>query len=134
MKVVVDTNVFLSGVFFAGHPYAILNAWRHDRIELILSAEILAEYQETAERLSKTYPDIDFTTWIELVVLRASLVVAPALPNQVCTDPDDDKFLACALAGGATVVASGDRALLRVSGYLDIEVLSPAVFVAKYLA
>jgi putative PIN family toxin of toxin-antitoxin system len=133
MKVVVDTNVFLSGVFFAGHPYTILDAWRRGQIEIVLSAEILAEYQATAGRLSNSYPDVDFATWIELVALKASLVTAPALPNQVCTDPDDDKFLACALASGATVVTSGDKALLRVSGYRDIEVLSPAVFVAKYL-
>ena len=74
MKVVVDTNVFLSGVFFAGHPYAILDAWRRGQIELILSADILAKYQATADRLSHSYPDVDFATWIELVALKASLV------------------------------------------------------------
>ena len=133
MKVVVDTNVFLSGVFFAGHPYAILDAWRRGAIDLVVSAAILAEYQATAARLALTHPDVDFAIWIELVALRASVVIAPELPEQVCTDRADDKFLACALASRTAVITTGDKALLRVSGYQRLEILTPAAFVAKYL-
>ena len=133
MRVVVDTNVFLSGVFFAGHPYDILDAWRRGEVELVLSAEILAEYQSTAEKLALKYPDIDFATWIDLAAVKASMVQAPPLPEQVCTDADDDKFLACALASRTTIITTGDKALLRASGYQGIEILTPAAFVAKYL-
>ena len=44
MRFVLDTNVFVSGVFFGGHPYRILNAWRESRFTLVLSVEILDEY------------------------------------------------------------------------------------------
>ncbi len=50
----------------------------------------------------------------------------------VCDDPDDDKFLAAALAGGADVIVSGDMHLLRVSGYRELTVLTPAQFLRSY--
>ena len=43
MKVVVDTNVFVSGVFFGGPPGDVLTAWRDKRIELVVSREIIEE-------------------------------------------------------------------------------------------
>jgi len=57
----------------------------------------------------------------------------PPLLESVCDDPDDDKFLACALASGSTIIVSGDKHLLKVSGYRKIEVLKPREFVNKYL-
>ena len=56
------------------------------------------------------------------------------LEGQVCADPDDDKFLACALASGARIIVSGDKHLVDVSGYRGIEVLRPRAFVDRYLA
>ncbi|MDX9980814.1 MAG: putative toxin-antitoxin system toxin component, PIN family [Lentisphaeria bacterium] len=51
MRVVLDTNVFISAVFFGGVPGKILDMWREGGIELLLSAEILAEYEDVARRL-----------------------------------------------------------------------------------
>lgn len=45
MKVILDTNVFMSGIFFSGPPYEILNAWRGERLSLLVSVEILDEYR-----------------------------------------------------------------------------------------
>jgi hypothetical protein len=41
VRVVLDTNVFISGVFFAGPPAEILAAWGERRLEVVLSPEIL---------------------------------------------------------------------------------------------
>lgn len=49
----------------------------------------------------------------------------------VCTDSTDDMFLACAIAGDSRVVVSGDKALLRTSGYRGIEVLTPRAFLSR---
>jgi len=59
MRLVVDTNVFISGIFFSGPPYEILNAWRHRKVELVISPDILDEYRRVAEKLAKQYPGID---------------------------------------------------------------------------
>ncbi len=49
-------------------------------------------------------------------------------------DPDDDKFLACALVSGSKLIVSGDRHLLKVSVFKEIKVLKPRDFVNAYLA
>jgi len=133
MKVVVDTNVFISGVFFTGPPHDILDAWRRGILSLVLSPDILAEYQKTSEELSAAFPGVDLTPWLELVATKGVVVHAPALRNPICTDPDDDKFLACALAGKIKIVVSGDKALLATSGTFGIMVLTPRQFVENFL-
>ena len=133
MKVVVDTNVFVSGIFFTGPPHRILRAWRDGTIQLVVSVDLLAEYREVAGRLSKRYANVDIMPIVELVAVESHLVGATRLDEPVCDDPDDDMLLACALAGGTRTIISGDKHLLRVSGYRGIEVLRPNVFVKTYL-
>ena len=69
MKIVLDTNVFISGIFFSGPPSEILNAWRDTKIQIILSKEILIEYQRVAEELSSKYPSVNIDDIIELVTI-----------------------------------------------------------------
>ena len=133
MRVVVDTNVFITGVFFTGPPHKILDAWRQARVELLLSTQILEEYQKTGDVLAKAYPGIDLDPWLRLVASRGRLVDAPPLAEQICEDPDDDKFLACAIAGRSKAVVSGDRALLKASGYKGVAVLTPRQFLDRHL-
>ena len=133
MKIVLDTNVFMSGVFFHGAPYEILDAWRHNRIRLILSPDILSEYRRVVAQLIKSFPGVNPEPFIELLLVKAKIVESPALPEQVCTDKADDMFLSCALASKTKIVVSGDKALLKTSGYQGVIVLSPRDFINKYL-
>jgi uncharacterized protein len=133
VKVVLDTNVFVSGVFFSGPPFQILQAWRDGKIQLVISPEILDEYRRVGEILAEEHPAIDLEPMLEYVIHNAVVFSAPPLPKGVCDDPDDDKFFACALASGSNLVVSGDRHLLRVSGYQNIEVLKPRDFLDKHL-
>ncbi len=133
MRVVLDTNVFVSGVFFTGPPHQILNAWRNGRIQILLSEEILKEYQRVGEILSGEHPEVDLGPFIELLTKNAELTQPQQLPNPIWDDPDDDKFLACALAGNSRLIISGDKHLLKVSGYKGIQVLRPRKFVDDHL-
>ena len=101
MKVVIDTNVFISGVFFRGAPYLVLKAWRDDEIQVVLSLEIMAEYRRVGEIFTHDHPDIDLAKILDFVFQNAVIYDAPRLPEQVSEDPDDDKFLVCALASGS---------------------------------
>jgi len=134
VKIVLDTNVVVSGLFFGGFPGKILSAWHNQQLTLVLSASILAEYREVGAELSAQYGELDFEAFAALLVVHAEVVDAPAaLAEGVCSDPDDDKFLACAAAAGARVIVSGDRDLLEVSGWRGIEVLKPRAFVERFL-
>jgi uncharacterized protein len=133
LKIIVDTNVFVSGIFFSGPPYIILDAWRQNRLTLVVSPEIVDEYTRVAHELADKFPGVDPGPPLELLAIHARFVTAPALPERICTDPDDDMFLACAVASGIKIITSGDKALLKTSGYADTEVLTPRAFVDRYL-
>lgn len=125
MKVVVDTNVVISGVFFGGVPGRVLEAWRDELIELVVSAEVLDEYRRVGERLEVQFPGVSLTPFLALVVANSKIVEPDSLSSPVSRDPNDDPFIACAVAGGCDAIVSGDRHLLEVSGYEGIDVLTP---------
>lgn len=133
MKIILDTNVFVSAVFFGGTPYKILDAWRSDSVQIVISPEILEEYRRIGERLSAKYKGVSLTPMLELLTINAQVFISPELPNQICDDKDDDKFIACAIASGARYIVSGDKHLLDVSGYNGIETLKPRAFVERFL-
>ena len=128
MKVIIDTNVFISGVFFSGPPFKILEAWKNKRIKLVISPSIFEEYRRVAIELTKQFESIDISSILELIAINADMVPDTTLPSPVCTDSDDDKFLACAVTSKAKIICSGDKALLKTSGYNNIQVLTPSDF------
>lgn len=135
MRVVVDTNVVMSGVFFGGLPGRILTAWSAGQFALILSPAILDEYRRVGKELSRRYPEsaAAFDPVLTLLLMHAVIVDAPPLEDPVSDDPDDDKFLAAAVSARADAVVSGDRDLLGVSGWRGIPVLTPRAFAERHL-
>jgi putative PIN family toxin of toxin-antitoxin system len=133
VKIILDTNVFISGIFFKGPPYEILDSWRKKKHELVISKEIYDEYKRVAEELSSKYPKINIISFLELVLINSKLVKDSSLPEQICYDSDDDKFIACALTSDSKIIVSGDKNLLKVSGYKGINIISPRDFINKYI-
>lgn len=131
MNVILDTNIFVAGVFFSGPPATILRAWRDGRITLVVSPQIMDEYRRVTHELATQFPAVDPGPPLELFAVHARMVEAPPLPEVVCTDPTDDMFLACAIASNSRVVVSGDKALLRTSGYRSVEVITPRAFLSR---
>jgi putative PIN family toxin of toxin-antitoxin system len=93
MRIVLDTNVFISGIFFSGPPFEILRAWREGRVQLLVSPSILDEYQRIGAELALQFPDVDIRPFLDLLTIQAEIVLAPALPSVIHDDPSDDKFL-----------------------------------------
>jgi len=133
MRIVLDTNVLISGIYFSGLPGKILQAWRSQKLQLAVSTEILEEYLNVAERLATQYVNVEHEEILGLIVQNTELVQSTDLPEPVSEDPDDDKFLACALASNTNVIVSGDSDLLKVSGYCGIQVMTPKSFITELL-
>jgi putative PIN family toxin of toxin-antitoxin system len=133
VRVVLDTNVFVSGVFFTGPPHTILQAWRDGKIKLVVSAEILEEYRRIGELLAARFTGVDLEPFLALLAVEADVVLAPSIDESICDDPDDDIFIYCANSGNCRCIVSGDKELKNVSGYSGIEIMSPRMFVEKYL-
>ena len=134
MRVILDTNVLVSGVFFGGPPARVLAAWRDGVITPVLSAEIFDEYRRVAEILNADHPEIDLAPILAILAIHSELVQAPPLPEPVTVDPADEMFLACAVAGRVETIISGDKHLLRVSGWSGVRVVTPRRFVDESLA
>ena len=133
MRIVLDTNVFISGIFFAGPPSQILKAIGNQNLQIILSKEIFDEYSRVAKSLSLKFPAINIMSIIELIAIYGEFIDTENFIISACDDPDDDKFLECAMAGQCDIIVSGDKHLLKLSGYRGIAVLSPRKFVDNYL-
>jgi putative PIN family toxin of toxin-antitoxin system len=135
VRIVLDTNVLMSGIFFGGVPGRILEAWSAGDLELLLSPEILQEYQRVGADLALRYPEraSALAPVLALISMNAVLVEARPLRKQVSADASDDVFLAAARSGSAQVVVSGDRHLLDVSGWEGVIVMTPRQFSNRHL-
>lgn len=132
-RIVLDTNVFVSGIFWKGPPHKILEAWSRRQVQLILSNEILEEYTRVGEILTKKYSSIDLFPFIELLTIECQFYKPISLREQVSIDRDDDKFIACALAAEVDYLISGDKHLLDVNNYKGLKIIKPRQFVDRYL-
>ena len=120
MKVVVDANVLMSGIFFGGVPGRVIDAWAAGRVEMVLSPEILDEYRRVGSDLAIRYPEraAVLIPVLTLVAVNATIVNAMPLKEQVSTDAADDMFLVSAF----TVATSAPA--LTVSSFYDDAVTS----------
>ena len=117
----------MSAILFGGAPGRILDAWREERVELVMSPDIVDEYVRVGERPHNRYPDVDVQPIVALIVRNAEVVPSEPLPSPFCDDPDDDKFLACALTSGMKIVVSGDKKLRAVSGFEGVMVVAQSL-------
>ena len=133
MRVVLDTNVLVSGIFFSGPPSEILKAWRDGEVQFALTPEIIDEYVRVARILADGFSGIEINPILTLIIANSDIIHPPSFLNQICKDPDDDKFLACALASGSSTIVSGDKHLLKLSGFRGLDILTPRAFTEQYL-
>jgi putative PIN family toxin of toxin-antitoxin system len=132
IKVVLDTNVFVSS-FFGGNPRKIVNLWKTGEVTLCLSRPIIDEYIEVLRRLGLQ----DERELGELLGLfaRGFHVVFTAKTQElhvVEDDPDDNKFIECAVALNADFIISGDKALTTIQNYMSIKIVNPTNFLLAY--
>jgi putative PIN family toxin of toxin-antitoxin system len=127
MRVVLDTNVFISS-FFGGNTRALIDLWKTGRLTLCLSQDILDEYVEVLRRLGlHGTPELD--ELLTFFATGAHLLFTTRTPEvRIVADPDDDRFIACALALTAEYIVTGEKALLDVRHYQGIEVVTPREF------
>jgi putative PIN family toxin of toxin-antitoxin system len=130
MRVVVDTNVFVSSFLNPeGTPRKIIDLWKTGEVILCLSPGIIEEYVLVLGRLGlEGEPEMD--ELLELFKKKANILfTAPAgVLKVVEADPDDDKFIECALHAKAGFVISGDKHLLDVGRYEGTRIVTPAKF------
>jgi len=132
IRVVLDTNILVSALLFSGELSRIYSMWKKEVIVPLLTRETFDEFQKVL-----VYPKFSLTTQeIKSILSEEVLPYFEVVDNTgdasgVCRDPDDDKFISCALSGGARIIVSGDRDLLNLGHYGKILIMNPAEFIKK---
>lgn len=130
MRLVLDTNVVVSGLLWDGRPAQLVDAAQTAGLELVTSRVLLAELTRILRRAKFAKAIVASGASLEDLVLGyaelATLVTPTPIPPTVIDDPDDDHVLACALAGDAELVVSGDRDLLLLKAFRGISIVTPA--------
>ena len=122
MKIIVDTNVLISGLYFGGFPGEILKYIQIGLFSPYASEEIIDEYLEVVKRLSEKNRQSDkfvlkaFLSKLSVIKTKSSL--------EICRDKDDDKFINCAIDAKAIYIVSGDEDLLVLKSVENIEIVT----------
>lgn len=132
MKIVVDTNVIISGIFFGGAPEQILKAIVSSKVIACATKEIVDEYLEIVdEMILRKQGDLDRNLLMPL--LNSLEMIEPVTHIELSRDPDDDKFIECAKDADALYIVSGDKDLLDIKQYDDIRIITAKEFLETYL-
>jgi putative PIN family toxin of toxin-antitoxin system len=133
MKIVVDTNVLISGVFFGGFPRKILSMIVGEQLTAVATAEIVDEYEEIVrEMIDRKQGHLNRNLLTPLI--KALEIIEPVTKVELSRDPDDDKFLGCARDARALYIVSGDKDLLVLKQFENIQILTAKEFCERYLA
>lgn len=129
MNVVLDTNIFISSFLGKGPPHQILKRWIKGEFDLCLSNEIIEEYLEILVRAGVSEkPEVQEV--LKMMKQQGNIIFSssPERCRVVKDDPDDDKFIGCAIACEAKWIVSGDAHLLNIQKYFDIEIIKARPF------
>ncbi len=129
-RVVFDTNAMISGLLWKGKPYHCLLLARSRIIQSVYCNAMLGELSEKLRGKFKYSENhihavvADIRRYAKQVEIEGSLQVVQA-------DPDDDKFVECAIVGGASFIISSDHHLLDLGEYQNIKIASPEDFLSQ---
>lgn len=135
IKVVADTNTIISGVLWHGAPHTLLGIAYKNEIQLLTCSALLQELTEVLQRdkflpyLSRSKMSVQEI--VESYALMAQVIELGEIEPVITVDPDDDVVLACAIAGRAKIIVSGDNHLLSLKQYQQIQIMTTSEFLLK---
>jgi len=128
MRAVLDTNVFISGIFWRGESSKTIDHWRKGNITLVSSKEIITEIETVLLDFKIALPEDLIKEWSKTISERSILVEPKEKVNAVIEDPDDNKFIEAALEAKAEFIVTQDKHLLKIKEYRGIRILTPKEF------
>ncbi len=138
MRVVLDTNVLISSLFWKGKLALLSELINKQKIILCFSKSTLNElvrvssYFHIAKKIKEE--NIDFDKIITKLISKSVLTIPNFVPNVIKEDPSDNKFLACAISAQASFIISGDNHLLKLKEFQGIPIVSPKEFLLSFSA
>jgi uncharacterized protein len=137
MRVVIDTNVWISALLWGGQPSLIIQLIEKKQIQAMSSENILTELTDILQKpkLQKRLDQLKFSA-DEVIILAKRLMTLIVIEEVIIPelrDPKDQMVLATAITGDAQIVISGDKDLLVLHPYGNISILLPQEFLSHFL-
>lgn len=130
IKVVLDTNVFISALFWKGAPHDVFRKILEGAILNFTSPKILEELKERL-LIKFKLPAEKVREFLEVIIFNSQIVYPKKKLNVVRKDPSDNKIIECALEAKASFVISGDEHLLEIKEYKGIKIITPREFLSQ---
>ncbi len=127
MRVVLDTNIFISAVL-GGKLSVIIDEWRAGKFKLIVSEAVAREYLDVINRPKFKIPPVEILTVTEYLLQNAEFVTPSEEVVVIVIDPTDNKFLEAAIAGKVNYIVSGDVHVLGLGSFRDIPIITARDF------
>lgn len=136
MKVVLDTNIIVSGLLWSGLPSQVLNLVEKHKIEPCFSIETITELEHTLkyEKFANILKINNINVNQFVTRLAKDFFILPQQPiiNIIKNDPSDNIFLACAIGAKANCIVSGDKHLIKLKEFQNIPIFTAKDFLEKY--
>ncbi len=133
MRIVIDTNVLIAGVFFGGFPRKILSAVVRQKIVACATPEIINEYEEIVQEMINMKQG-HINREILSPLIKVMEIIEPVTHVRICRDLDDDKFLECAKDSQALYIVSGDKDLLVIKRFENVRIVTAKDFCEEYFS
>ena len=127
IEVALDTDVFISALFWKGAPYQVFKKILEGAVLNFISPKILEEIKERLLYKFKVPPE-KVKEYLEIIVFNSKIVYPRKKLNIVKKDPSDNKVIECATEAKASFIISGDNHLLEIKGHEEIKIISPKEF------
>jgi putative PIN family toxin of toxin-antitoxin system len=129
IKVVLDTNIFISGFFWKGIPYKILDAWRHNIFTNYTSLSIVNEIADTFRYFRIRLPEEDIYNLTSLIIEKSVIIKEDWTLNFPVRDYKDNKFIQCAVGGQVDYILTQDKDLLVLGDSYGFKIIKPDKFI-----
>jgi uncharacterized protein len=132
-RVVLDTNVLISGLLFKGKLSRIVELWQKGKIVPIISKETFEELRTVLEYPKFSFSHVEIKSLIEHDILPYFEVVnVREHVKGACRDPGDDKFISCALSANADGIVTGDKDLSDMKKYRSVKIIHASDFIKMF--
>jgi putative PIN family toxin of toxin-antitoxin system len=125
MKIVIDSNIFVSSFFWGGHPKEVFERVINGFDELFITDEIIKEIISVMSSKKFNVNSSEIEDYIKIIGKYSKIIISKSVLGSISRDRDDDKILQCGLDGNVDFIITGDKDLLVLKEYETIKIIKP---------